>query len=101
MALHIPCFWHCMWTTKPSFVPVGDTNGGLNTDTPPPRAVSPSLTDINTLIIQTLFWSLCAFRGVRVQEKSETFRVSAETAELHSLLQTGKFERQALQVSIA
>jgi septal ring factor EnvC (AmiA/AmiB activator) len=35
-----------------------------------------------------------------LQEKSETFRVSAEAAELHSLLQTGKFERQALQDSI-
>ncbi len=37
-------------------------------------------------------------KPVIVQEKSETFRVSAEMAELHSLLQTGKFERQSLQV---
>lgn len=30
-----------------------------------------------------------------VQERAETSRVSAEAAELHSLLQTGKLERQA------
>ena len=33
-----------------------------------------------------------------MQEKAETFRVSAEMAELHSLLQTGNFERKAMQV---